>query len=838
MLRACEPREGVKAVEEGRVEKKKEHSDAGAHTTCVAPMKAASIDGTLAKLRGVVEDCLAKNLHSSAIFFADKLVSMSNGDRDDVFLYAQALYVGKHYRRALTVIRREEGHGNEAGVGAGGGGFGGGIGVGSGGAGRAGSDGVGSGGGFGRGDGNGRGGLRFKLLTAQCLAAVKEWDECLAVLGDGERDEDDEEAERREEHEAAAAAAEASGGAGIGGRRGRGRGGGGGTDGIYAGLAHGGHRGRRLHLGDDDDDGGLLDGDVNGARSGSVSITASLALLRGKVYEAQENRQVAQRWYKSALAADPFCYEAFEALTANHMLTAESERSLLDSLRFEPQDMWLHVLYSIMGKKYHEPEPDAVDAATGAGTGSDETPAGKKPSVNLIAGRSSIQILDEIRGGTVAAEGEREEGREEDEGDGDMNLLARRERARGTNNALAPELHALRDNGEVALAHAEWLYHRGDFQRCHDVVAELLEKDPYQLAALPCYLAVTVELRRKNELYLCAHKLVEEYPDKAVSWFAVACYYYCVRQFDAARRYFSKATALEEAFVPAWVGFGHSFAAQDESDQAMAAYRTATRLFPGCHLPVLCIGMEHQRTNNLSLAEQFFVKAREICPADPLVYNELGVLAYRNHEYQNAVSYLEQAIALVPQPITERWEATVVNLAHAHRKQNNFDEAISWYERALSLTPRSASTYTALGFTHQLKGNFQSHMGEAIECYHKALGLRPDDTFAQEMLTLALIDQCAVTMPPYHFVAYHPFKSIPFANKQMEGGDDDGGGAGGTPGGMSISSTPGGDTSGFRGERGGRTDAGIGRVTPSTAVPQLQGGGNDDDDDDDMEMSP
>ena len=76
-----------------------------------------------------------------------------------------------------------------------------------------------------------------------------------------------------------------------------------------------------------------------------------------------------------------------------------------------------------------------------------------------------------------------------------------------------------------------------------------------------------------------------------------------------------------------------TFAAQDESDQAMAAYRTATRLFPGSHLPVLCIGMEYQRTNNLGLAEQFFGKAREICPADPLVYNELGVLAYRNRDY-------------------------------------------------------------------------------------------------------------------------------------------------------------------------------------------------------------
>jgi anaphase-promoting complex subunit 6 len=250
----------------------------------------------------------------------------------------------------------------------------------------------------------------------------------------------------------------------------------------------------------------------------------------------------------------------------------------------------------------------------------------------------------------------------------------------------------------------------------------------------------------------------------------VGCYYYCVRRFDAARRFFSKATALDGAFVPAWIGFGHAFAAQDESDQAMAAYRTAARLFPGCHLPVLCIGMEYRRANNLSLAEQFFEKSRGICPADPLVHNELGVLAYRNKDYAKAVEHLLDAIALVPHPLTDEWEASVVNVAHAYRKMNDFDSAIEWYERALSLAPRCAGTHTALGFTHQLKGNFQTNMSEAIECYHRALSLRPDDTFAQEMLTLALIDQCAVTMPPYNFVSYEPLQAAPYADQP--GGKD------------------------------------------------------------------
>jgi len=646
-----------------------------------------ALESTLKKLRGVVKDCLQKHLNGSAVFFADKLVSMSGGDVDDVFLYCQALFTGKHHRRALTVLRREGLIGGDSGTG------------------RSVATYE-----INRGaqlrDG-GAGVLRFRLLAAQCLHAIGEWDECLATLGDGTHDGEEEELQLREEEELA--------------RGGSFRSRGGSRDGKVT---------RRGERGADDN-----------ADVPRVSLSSSLCLLRGRAYEALENRPLAQHWYKAALAADPFCYEALDALVGNHMLTVEEESSMLDSLHFGPNDEWLRFLYSAMGKKYNDLDEKLGDRASSGG--------GK---------RSSLRVLERIRSSSGDGSGA-------GAGSEDHTDLSEQGATYGDAEQLPPELVALGDNGDVALAQAEWLYQRGDFQRCHDVVAEVLERDPFQLSALPCYLSVTVELRRKSDLFLCAHKLVEEYPERAVSWFAVACYYYCVRQFDTARRYFSKATSLEGAFVPAWIGFGHSFAAQDESDQAMAAYRTAARLFPGCHLPVLCIGMEYQRTNNLSLAEHFFGRAREICPSDPLVYNELGVLAYRNRDYTTAVSFLERAISLVPQPLTDRWEATVVNLAHANRKLNNFDDAIAWYERALSLAPRVASTYTALGFTHQLKGNFQSHMGEAIECYHKALGLRPDDTFAQEMLTLALIDQCAVTMPPYNHVSLDPYQPLPFVSR-------------------------------------------------------------------------
>ncbi|KAH7292522.1 hypothetical protein KP509_29G072200 [Ceratopteris richardii] len=416
-----------------------------------------------------------------------------------------------------------------------------------------------------------------------------------------------------------------------------------------------------------------------------INITAAICLLRGRAFEALENRAQALRWYQAALKADPYCFEAFERLIENHMLTSDEETNLLSSLKFEPEDRWLFLLYSCHLKKYDQ----------------------------LSTMESKFATME-----SKFAELERDPYESGSDGD-----------AVGC---------SLKDNADLVACKSDHYYHRGEYQKCYETTKALLEKDPYHLKCIPMHLASAVELGRKNELFLKAHMLVQEYPQRALAWFAVGCYYLCIRQFDHARRYFCKATTLDGAFACAWIGFGHAYAAQDESDQAMAAYRTAARLFAGCHLPVLCIGMEYLRTNNLNLAQQFFMNARRICPTDPLIFNEMGVMAYRNKDYEAAVRNFRKTLRLIPLPLTEAWEATVVNLAHSLRKLMFYTEAITFYEKALALSSRSAGTYAALGFTHHLQGNTTL----AIEYYHKALGLKPDDTFTVEMLNTALADEC------------------------------------------------------------------------------------------------
>jgi hypothetical protein len=47
------------------------------------------MDRLCQRMRSLVHDCLAKHLYDSAIFYADKLVTMSNGAAADVYTLAE-----------------------------------------------------------------------------------------------------------------------------------------------------------------------------------------------------------------------------------------------------------------------------------------------------------------------------------------------------------------------------------------------------------------------------------------------------------------------------------------------------------------------------------------------------------------------------------------------------------------------------------------------------------------------------------------------------------------------------------------------------------------------------
>ena len=299
---------------------------------------------------------------------------------------------------------------------------------------------------------------------------------------------------------------------------------------------------------------------------------------------------------------------------------------------------------------------------------------------------------------------------------------------------LPKALDSLNDNLDIVVGIAERHFCNSNYMMCYKLTHATLNSDPFHEACLPIHISCLVQLKKSNDLFYLAHKLVDNYPQKAVSWYAVGCYYYLIEKYEPARRYFSKATTLEKVFGPAWLGFGHSFAAEGEHDQAMASYFTASKLMPQYHLPLLYIGLEYGKTNNSKLAERFFEKALDLSPDDPLVKQEMGVIAFRNGNYLTAEKYFRQSLQkaqmISGEVLSETWETLLNNLGHACRKLGKYEEALQLHQQALVLVPNKATTYSAIGFVQSLLGK---HF-EAIDYFHKALGLQRDDTFSVHML--------------------------------------------------------------------------------------------------------
>ncbi|BGP06853.1 anaphase-promoting complex subunit Cut9 [Rhodotorula toruloides] len=309
--------------------------------------------------------------------------------------------------------------------------------------------------------------------------------------------------------------------------------------------------------------------------------------------------------------------------------------------------------------------------------------------------------------------------------------------------------YGLGEDPDVLFSRADELYNAMRYVECFKITSHIVSLHPYHRPTLPLHLSCMHHIPNlRSRLFLLAHEMVEHEPDDAISWYAVGLWYFSGKRWEESRRFFGKSVLIDPRFGPAWLAYAHSFAYEGEHDQAITAYSTAQRHLPGSHLPLLFIGMQHLGLANVSLAEEYLLAAQEICREDPLVVNELGVVALHNQQYEHAVQCFQDALLLARrvQSSPSAWSATHLNLGHAHRRLREWDKAHTSFRRVLELDPRSAAAYSALGIVEHQRGNVQ----EAIARYHESLAIAPGDPVTCDLLKLAL-DEISTRMSGTRF---------------------------------------------------------------------------------------
>ncbi|KAG7786273.1 hypothetical protein KL910_004306 [Ogataea haglerorum] len=400
---------------------------------------------------------------------------------------------------------------------------------------------------------------------------------------------------------------------------------------------------------------------------GGVKLEASMCYLRGLAYSKQNNFDRAKECYKEAVLVDVKCFEAFNELISNHLMSPDEEWELLSELNFDDADNnneLVKLLYTTRLNKYK----------------------------NMTTFEEAEQRLKEE--------------------------------------------YNLGENLDILLSRADLLFIQCKFQQCLDLCEQIINHDGLNLSVLPNYLSCLHELGGKNKLFLMAHKLAENYPNHHITWLAIGIYYFSIKKTNEARVFFSKASMIHPNFGPAWIGFSHTFAAEGEHEQAISAYATASRLFPGIHLPNLFLGMQYLQMNNLTLSQEYLMSAYSICPTDPLLLNELGVLHYRRLQLAKAESFFQKALAAAStlDSNAKAWSSIHCNLGHVYRRLNMLDKSLSHFNKVLRISRNDVNIYSAIGLLHLKMGK----ISKAIETLHVALSIQPNDPIALDLLNKAL----------------------------------------------------------------------------------------------------
>ena len=412
-----------------------------------------------------------------------------------------------------------------------------------------------------------------------------------------------------------------------------------------------------------------------------IKYEAGMCYLRGICFAKQSAFDRAKECYKDAVRIDVQCFEAFDQLMKNSLMSPDEEWTFLGSLDFD----------SIFG----EDNSSSQEAAQFA------------------------KMLYTTR-------------------------LSKYKNPTEFNHAseTLSTHYNLATNPDLLLSKAELFFTQCRFKQALALTTSILETDQYNFSIYPLHLACLHELAQTNTLFLLSHRLADLHPDVPATWLAVGVYYLSISQIAEARRFFSKASMMDPHFGPAWIGFAHTFAAEGEHDQAISAYSTAARLFQGTHLPQLFLGMQNLQLNNMTLAHEYLNAAHTLCSTDPLLLNELGVVFYHLDHLSEAITIFNSALAIAADIDSDprAWIATRANLGHAYRRQREWASALQEFEEVLRQGERDAGIFCAKGLVLLEMGR----SWEAVCALHEALAVGPQDPIATDLLSRALEENASL----------------------------------------------------------------------------------------------
>lgn len=170
---------------------------------------------------------------------------------------------------------------------------------------------------------------------------------------------------------------------------------------------------------------------------------------------------------------------------------------------------------------------------------------------------------------------------------------------------------------------------------------------------------------------------------------------------------------------------GIAFKEAGDTAMAMSSFLTATEQDAEYALAYEQLGLIYA-ANHDPRALDFYKNALRINPKNALVFYNIGLFYQENGEQEKAAETYRELLELQPD-----YYYAAYNLGYmAFLKKNDMKNALSWFEKAVSINPEYFEGIYMIGLCQENLGNIQI----AISAYKKCLAIQPKYTLAMKAL--------------------------------------------------------------------------------------------------------
>jgi tetratricopeptide (TPR) repeat protein len=196
---------------------------------------------------------------------------------------------------------------------------------------------------------------------------------------------------------------------------------------------------------------------------------------------------------------------------------------------------------------------------------------------------------------------------------------------------------------------------------------------------------------------------------------------------------------------------GVSMIKQNKYAEAAENYRLCVQIYPKKTESYKNLGYIYAQQKNDSAAIDIYMKAIQADSADMEVRSSLGVLYYRNKQYDKAIAALQPVIQK-SEPNSKTYMDALYYTAYSYDLLRQTDKAIDTYSNALKAAPGNKDLLFNLGRLYIIKENY----GRASELFAEVLKSDPNDFDANFNTGICLFQQKKYD------------ESLPFLKKSVE----------------------------------------------------------------------